>query len=134
MVVALVRDVDVAEDVHEFAGLRAGPAEVPVEEDSHVGSVEAPGGRPGAVTGLVRIRLAAVRQRTVGMAPVKAQRMDEQGARGAHRRVADSILSIMAAIVPSRARFGKRWRPGSVPGRRRCQRGISPATAADQRR
>lgn len=41
VVVALDRDVDLAEGVDEFTRRRAGPAEVFVEDDSGIGPVEA---------------------------------------------------------------------------------------------
>ena len=106
------RDVDIAESLDELDRLSAGPAEMPVENDSDIGSVEAPIlATARAVTLLVRVRLAVGGQSAVGMVLVEAQSvLEERGlgsgqaglGRHAHRRTEDSILTIMAAMIPLR--------------------------------
>ncbi|GAA3774025.1 hypothetical protein GCM10022225_72140 [Plantactinospora mayteni] len=66
------RDVGIAEGVDKFTRQRVRLTEVPVEDDSDIGSVESsiprtPGCRPQVVTLFIRIRLTVARQNTVGM-------------------------------------------------------------------
>ncbi|GLW35208.1 hypothetical protein Areg01_81440 [Actinoplanes regularis] len=77
------------------------------------------------MTLIVRIRLTVARQSTVGMLLMETQSVFEQCdlgseqsrlGRHAHRRTEDSILSIMAAMIPPRTSFSKRHRPSSTSG------------------
>jgi hypothetical protein len=149
VVVAMDRDVDIAEGVDKLNRLRARLTEMPVEDDSDIGSVEpavprTPGRplRTVPVTFIVWIRLTVARQSTVGMLLMQTQSVFEQGdlgseqsrlGRHAHRRTGDSFLSIMTAIVPSRAHVGKRQRPScrtDVRARQATERdGCSPTSA-----
>ncbi|MFG1653235.1 hypothetical protein ACGFIE_25230 [Micromonospora sp. NPDC049275] len=71
------------------------------------------------VTVMVRIRFTVARQSTVGMLLMETQSVLEQGDLGseqsrlghhAHRRTDDSILAIMAAMIPPSHTLSKRRR------------------------
>ena len=75
------------------------------------------------MTVLVRIRLTVATQNTVGMLLVETQSVFEQSdpgseqsrlGRHAHRRTEDSILLIMAAMMPLHMPFSKRQSPGTT--------------------
>jgi hypothetical protein len=111
VVVAVDRDVDVAERVDKVAWWCVRPTEVGVQDGRDIGPVT-----PGTLWGLrtlastvefvVGIRLTIVRQRRVWMLLMQPQRMFEQAGLGsersrlgghAHWRPEDSILSITMA-------------------------------------
>ncbi|GIH19349.1 hypothetical protein Raf01_75210 [Rugosimonospora africana] len=114
VLVAVDRYVDVVERVGEFAWWRIGLGEVPVEDGGDVGALESPifwrlGSRPPTVEFVIGIRLAVARQNAVRTLLMKAKSVCEQSVLGseqsglgrhAHRRTEDSILTIMAAMMP----------------------------------
>ncbi|GIJ10459.1 hypothetical protein Van01_36730 [Micromonospora andamanensis] len=81
------------------------------------------------MTLIVRIRLTVARQSPIGMSLMETQSVVEQSdpgseqsrlGRHAHRRTEDSILSIMAVMIPPRAHLSKRH--------------LSPASPCEDRR
>lgn len=111
------RDVSLAERVGEFTRWRISLAKVHVEDGGNVDAAEAlifPGLRslpPEAVELVVRIRLTITCQGQVRILLMQAQGVFEQCGLGsersrlgrhAHRRMEDSILSIMAGMMPVR--------------------------------
>jgi len=120
VLVVMDRDVNVVEHVGEFAGRGLGPREMRVE-DRRYGCARTSWilryRRPMPAVGIaVRIRLAITRERRVWILPVEAQSVFEKGQSGfeqsmlgrrAQRRREDSILSIMAGIMPAPSRTGQ---------------------------
>ncbi|MEV4141690.1 hypothetical protein AB0J72_57245 [Dactylosporangium sp. NPDC049742] len=103
--------MDVVKRAGELARRCTGPGEVPVEDGGGIDAVESPilvglGSRPVPVGSVVRIRCAVTGQDTIRMLPVQTQRVGEERSglgRLAHRRTEDSILAIMATIMPPHA-------------------------------
>jgi hypothetical protein len=113
--------VDAVERVGKFAWRRIGLGEVPVEDGGDIGAIESPiflrmGSRPPTVQLVVWIRLAVTRQNAVRILLMETNGVCEQSdlgsersglGRHAHRRTEDSILAIMAAMMPPQTRQSK---------------------------
>ncbi|WP_344619165.1 hypothetical protein [Dactylosporangium salmoneum] len=113
--------MDAVERVGKFAWRRVGLGEVPVEDGGDIGAVESPillglGSRPPTVEFVVWIRLAVTRQDAVRILLMETKSVCEQRGLGsersglgrhAHRRTEDSILAIMAAMMPPETHLSK---------------------------
>ncbi|MGC1214336.1 MAG: hypothetical protein WA890_24140 [Micromonospora sp.] len=113
--------MDAVERVGKFAWWRIGFGEVPVEDGGDIGAIESPiflglGSRPRTVELVIWIRLAVTQQNAVRILLMETKGVCEQSRLGsersglgrhAHRRTEDSILAIMAAMMPPQTRLSK---------------------------